>query len=338
VLRRPGSTLTLAGLACCAVAVLSRIANDSIALNRGLEGAALLLAGLACVTPFLSTPPDRRRLLPGSVLGAGFAVWAVVQIDPTLRGAPLLNDFAILLFVGDVALIAHARPHPATPAVLGRDTMSAGPKPARVAATDHPPISSPIAGTDVLVRSSRAQLTVAVAATLAAAAVSTDTPSAYPWFTACLLVSVGVAAVHQGARAARRARIHQLLAAGGELPVTPVVESEVLRLLSPQHREDLLHRLTKRLRDAQEWHRIIPTARPPASTRLLASYAPLVREIATLIVTPPAPPVRGIALLEVFLTDGGSALYQGDPDELGAQLQLIADALPSTATATDRDT
>ena len=53
----------------------------------------------------------------------------------------------------------------------------------------------------------------------------------------------------------------------------------------------------------------MPTARPPAATRVFASYAPLVHEIAITVVAQPSPPYRGIAQLELFLNDSDSALY-----------------------------
>lgn len=75
----------------------------------------------------------------------------------------------------------------------------------------------------------------------------------------------------------------------------------------------------------------MPTARPPAATRVLASYAPLVHEIAITVVAQPSPPYRGIAQLELFLNDSDSALYHGDADALGVQLQTIAAALKDLA-------
>lgn len=64
-----------------------------------MSAAAAYLAHLA------SHRPSPRELILRSGLVAAFVLWATVQIAPNFRGAALLNDAAIVLFIADLAFV-----------------------------------------------------------------------------------------------------------------------------------------------------------------------------------------------------------------------------------------
>jgi hypothetical protein len=70
-----------------------------------LEGGALLFAAAAYLAHLASHRPSPRELVLRSGLVTAFVLWAVVQLAPSFRGAALLNDGAIVLFVADLAFV-----------------------------------------------------------------------------------------------------------------------------------------------------------------------------------------------------------------------------------------
>ena len=72
---------------------------------RAAEGGALLCAAAAYLAHLASHRPSMTELILRMGLVAAFVLWAAVQLAPGFRGAALLNDAAIVLFVADLALV-----------------------------------------------------------------------------------------------------------------------------------------------------------------------------------------------------------------------------------------
>jgi hypothetical protein len=84
---------------------LPRAADTRDVALRALEGGALLFAAAAYLAHLASHRPSLRELVLRSGLVTAFVLWAVVQLAPSFRGAALLNDGAIVLFVADLAFV-----------------------------------------------------------------------------------------------------------------------------------------------------------------------------------------------------------------------------------------
>jgi hypothetical protein len=93
------------GVFLSAVALVARAADARDVALRVLEGGALLSAGAAYLAHLASHRPSPRELILRSGLVAAFLLWAIVQIAPSFRGAALLNDGAIVLFIADLAFV-----------------------------------------------------------------------------------------------------------------------------------------------------------------------------------------------------------------------------------------
>ena len=78
------------------------------AAARVLEGGTLFLAAAAYLAHVFAHHEHARELLTKSILVGAFALWGIVQIAPSMPGAPVLNDVVIALFVIDLAIIVSA--------------------------------------------------------------------------------------------------------------------------------------------------------------------------------------------------------------------------------------
>lgn len=321
-------------LAAALAAIASRIVDAAGASTRGLEAGTLILAALASIAHLTGVPTPRRQVFTNSILASAFGVWAAVQMEPTLPQGPLLNDVAILLFVVDLALGLRTGSPSGEVGLVAAPSRRGDEAPARVAAVDGPSTGHPLSSACAFVAATRRQALVSMALTLGFTLAAAKASAAYPWLVASGIVTLGALAVHAHAHHVRRMQILALIAADHRLPAIPLVEAEVARIQHPAHRRQLARRLAERLRDAERWYRTVPTARPPAAIRLLASFAPLVHEIAGVIVRDANPPARGLAQLELLLDDGMSPLYRGDRTALGERLQHIANLLTTDADTT----
>ena len=97
--------LIAAGVLLGLLAFAARATSARDAALRALEGGALLFAAAAYPAHLASHRPSPRELVLRSGLVTAFVLWAVVQLAPSIRGAALLNDGAIVLFVADLAFV-----------------------------------------------------------------------------------------------------------------------------------------------------------------------------------------------------------------------------------------
>ncbi len=104
-LLRVAEALIIVGAATGVAALVARLADGALLLLRLLEGAALLLAAAAYLAHLLSHRPSRQELILRLGLVTAFVLWAIVQLFPSARAAAALNDGAIILFIGDLALV-----------------------------------------------------------------------------------------------------------------------------------------------------------------------------------------------------------------------------------------
>lgn len=139
---------------------------------------------------------------------------------------------------------------------------------------------------------------------------------------AALVVELTLFGIFVCARQIRREHVLRLIASGrGRLPIEEV-SRETLRLASPSHARQLAARLQRTYDDAVGWHQLALASRPPATIRVLRSFAPEIEAIHTQLRLQPAVP--GLALLELLLIGGpDSALYAGDESALRDQLGRI---------------
>ena len=82
------------------------------------------MAGLAALAYAGRSGLSARLLLPGIVTLFAFGAWAIVQLEPSITGAPLVNDLAIAQFILDLALIL-GRTEPSSAATGARDYPAA---------------------------------------------------------------------------------------------------------------------------------------------------------------------------------------------------------------------
>ena len=145
------------------------------------------------------------------------------------------------------------------------------------------------------------------------------------WFAtvaSAVLVALGVGASALALRAARRARVHDLILACAA-PDIDAVRDEVRRLRSEHHRLLLASAIERAFADGEHWHEFMPAARPPHGVRHLPAHASAVREIARGLRESNAS-ARAIVMVERLATGGyGSALYEADQVWLGRELRRI---------------
>jgi hypothetical protein len=104
-LLRLAQGLIAAGVLLALLAFAARATDARDAALRALEGGALLSAAAAYLAHLASHRPSLRELVLRSGLVTAFVLWAVVQLAPSFRGAALLNDGAIVLFIADLAFV-----------------------------------------------------------------------------------------------------------------------------------------------------------------------------------------------------------------------------------------
>jgi hypothetical protein len=104
-LLRLAQGLIAAGVLLGVLAFAARATDAHEAALRALEGGALLFAAAAYLAHLTSHRPSPRELVLRSGLVTAFVLWGVVQLAPNIRGAALLNDGAIVLFVADLAFV-----------------------------------------------------------------------------------------------------------------------------------------------------------------------------------------------------------------------------------------
>jgi hypothetical protein len=104
-LLRLAQGLIAAGVLLALLAFGARATGTRDAALRALEGGALLFAAAAYLSHLASHRPSVRELVLRSGLVTAFVLWAVVQLAPSFRGAALLNDGAIALFIANLAFV-----------------------------------------------------------------------------------------------------------------------------------------------------------------------------------------------------------------------------------------
>jgi hypothetical protein len=108
--RRPAlgwfaAALIAASLAAGLLTVCLRALHATALDLRVLEGVTLFLAAGAYLAYALAHHRNRRDLVTRSILVSAFVLWGIVQLDPGFADVALLNDFAILFFVADLAFL-----------------------------------------------------------------------------------------------------------------------------------------------------------------------------------------------------------------------------------------
>jgi hypothetical protein len=104
-LLRLAQGLITAGVLLGVLAFAARATGTRDVALLALEGGALLFAAAAYLAHLASHRPSLRDLVLRSGLVTAFVLWAAVQLAPSFRGAALLNDGAIVLFIADLAFV-----------------------------------------------------------------------------------------------------------------------------------------------------------------------------------------------------------------------------------------
>jgi hypothetical protein len=97
--------LIAAGVLLAVTAFSARALGAREEVLRASEGGALLFAAAAYLAHLVSHRPTAQELILRSGLVTAFVLWAMVQLAPSFRGAALLNDGAIVLFIADLAFV-----------------------------------------------------------------------------------------------------------------------------------------------------------------------------------------------------------------------------------------
>jgi hypothetical protein len=138
----------------------------------------------------------------------------------------------------------------------------------------------------------------------------------------------------------RFASLDEALANGVPPESGPALALRAERLIAPRMRRRLAHTLRFYVNEARR--RRAPSRAPwpaappplPASGPHVAGAADELLALADLLEGPGPAEVRGVALVSVLLTDGGSPLHRQDARRLVAAARAAADALaPRTAAA-----
>jgi hypothetical protein len=127
-----------------------------------------------------------------------------------------------------------------------------------------------------------------------------------------------------------RERAEDLVAAGNDRVVLPVIGRVRRRLASRKEREALAHSLELLHRDALRWDEILPQFRPLRGVRQLRDLSPEV-EALTVALRRDRVRVQGVALAARLLSDGyESPLYANELGPLRDELNRIRYLLEST--------
>lgn len=134
--------------------------------------------------------------------------------------------------------------------------------------------------------------------------------------------------------AKQRSLVQDLLLSGqGHLPLR-ALERERARLSRPGTRAHLARSLDRLVDSADGWPHINRNCRPVFDVRVIRAAAPLLTEIATLLRGQPTP--EQTLQIEHLLSNGSSALYGQDPDELIRQLEHLKRQLQQSGDAVAR--
>lgn len=140
---------------------------------------------------------------------------------------------------------------------------------------------------------------------------------------AACVVEVALLVASLGARGTTSGRAQELIAAGDDAVVLPMVARERRRLAARRERESLARSLERLLRAAQRWEEIPPHLRPLPGVDRLREAAPEVRDVVARLRAEPVR-VQGVALVSRLLSDGqASPLYRGDARRLQEELGRI---------------
>ena len=127
-----------------------------------------------------------------------------------------------------------------------------------------------------------------------------------------------------------RERAEDLVAAGNDSVVLPVIARVRRRLASRKQRESLARSLEKLHEDALRWYEILPQFRPPNGVQQLRHVTPELQALTTALRRDRVR-VQGVALTARFLSDGyGSPLYGNRLGPLREELNRIRYLLEST--------
>ena len=127
-----------------------------------------------------------------------------------------------------------------------------------------------------------------------------------------------------------RERAEDLIAAGDDSVVLPVIARVRRRLASRREREALAHSLEALHRDAMRWYKILPQFRPPNGVQQLRHVSSEIEALATALRRDRVR-VQGVALTARFLSDGyRSPLYGNELGPLREELNRIRYLLEST--------
>ena len=153
----------------------------------------------------------------------------------------------------------------------------------------------------------------------------------HPWAAALALsaglvlltLTVGILALRQRVRD----EAIQLIAEGRDALPIAVVQRQRQRLVSRRTTAGLARTLETMLGQALNPPRLMTKgARPLFCIRVIASAAPELRGVISLLQTEPAR-ARGVALIERLITDGGSPLYAREARALREELRRVRSAL-----------
>ncbi len=143
-------------------------------------------------------------------------------------------------------------------------------------------------------------------------------------FASCaVVVEIAVVAATVLAATVLRERARDSIAADGGRRDVDEIRTEYLRLEHSTTRDLLAHGLQRTLHEAEHWHEIPISTRPPPAVCQLLAYEDVVTAIAGLVREPGAD-VRGVALLDRLLGGGfSSLLYRGPSQALEEELRRI---------------
>jgi hypothetical protein len=87
-----------------------RLVRSMLAMRScGVGGRCVAVRGHGLPPHLASHRPSLRELVLRSGLVTALVLWAAVQLAPNFRGAALLNNGAIVLFVADLAFVLMPR-------------------------------------------------------------------------------------------------------------------------------------------------------------------------------------------------------------------------------------
>jgi hypothetical protein len=139
---------------------------------------------------------------------------------------------------------------------------------------------------------------------------------------ACLVEIVWLAA-SLSARRTTSDRVQELIAAGDDAIVLPVVSHERRKLASRRYRQGLACSFERLLRDVERSHQISPRSRPLPGTEALREVAPEAVAVVALLRSESVR-VQGVALTVRLLLDGiSSPLYSGNAERLREEINRI---------------